>query len=89
MEISASSTPAFSQPQVLDTAVALNQTAEPNLVVLEEMFSRQTDYQRVVQKLQGLLDELVRQTTEIPFWKNEELSLEDLAVRIDLYDWYR
>lgn len=53
------------------------------------MFTKQTDYLHVIQKLQGLLDDLVRQTTEIPFWKNEELSLEELAVQIDLYDWYR
>lgn len=74
---------------MLDTAVALNQTVEPNLVVLEEMFTKQTDYLHVVQKLQSLLDDLVRQTTEIPFWKNEEVSLEELAIQIDLYDWYR
>lgn len=72
-----------------DTAIALNKTAEANLGDLEIMFAKQTDYLHVVQKLQGLLDELVRQTTEIPFWKNDEVSLEDLAVRIDLYDWYR
>uniref|UniRef100_A0A8B9BN32 Protein tweety homolog n=1 Tax=Anser brachyrhynchus TaxID=132585 RepID=A0A8B9BN32_9AVES len=75
--------------KVLDTAVALNQTVEPNLLVLEEMFAKQTDYLHIIQKLQGLLDDLVRQTTEIPFWKNEELSLEELAIQIDLYDWYR
>lgn len=69
--------------------MALNQTVEPNLLILEEMFTKQTDYLHVIQKLQGLLDDLVRQTTEIPFWKNEELSLEELAVQIDLYDWYR
>uniref|UniRef100_A0A8D0L1Z8 Protein tweety homolog n=1 Tax=Sphenodon punctatus TaxID=8508 RepID=A0A8D0L1Z8_SPHPU len=69
--------------------LALNQTVEPNLVVLEGMFTKQTDYLHVVQKLQGLLDDLVRQTTEIPFWKNEDLSLENLAVQVDLYDWYR
>jgi len=69
--------------------VALNQTVEPNLLILEEMFTKQTDYLHVIQKLQGLLDDLVRQTTEIPFWKNEELSLEELAIQIDLYDWYR
>lgn len=74
---------------MLDTAAALNQTAEPNLVVLEEIFAKQTDYLNVVQKLQGLLDDLVRQATEIPFWKNEDVSLEELAVQIDLYDWYR
>uniref|UniRef100_A0A493TA86 Protein tweety homolog n=1 Tax=Anas platyrhynchos platyrhynchos TaxID=8840 RepID=A0A493TA86_ANAPP len=76
------------QDRVLDTAVALNQTVEPNLLVLEEMFAKQTDYLHIIQKLQGLLDDLVRQTTEIPFWKNEELSLEELAIQIDLYDWY-
>lgn len=69
--------------------MALNQTVEPNLLILEEMFTKQTDYLHVIQKLQGLLDDLVRQTTEIPFWKNEELSLEELAIQIDLYDWYR
>ncbi|KAL2298931.1 hypothetical protein Nmel_014541 [Mimus melanotis] len=77
------------QDRVLDTAVALNQTVEPNLLVLEEMFKKQTDYLHIVQKLQSLLDDLVRQTTEIPFWKNDELSLEELAIQIDLYDWYR
>uniref|UniRef100_A0A8C4P908 Protein tweety homolog n=1 Tax=Dromaius novaehollandiae TaxID=8790 RepID=A0A8C4P908_DRONO len=77
------------QDRVLDTALALNQTVEPNLLILEEMFTKQTDYLHIVQKLQGLLDDLVRQTTEIPFWKNEELSLEELAIQIDLYDWYR
>ncbi|KAJ7401947.1 Protein tweety 1-A [Pitangus sulphuratus] len=77
------------QDRVLDTAVALNQTVEPNLLVLEEMFTKQTDYLHVVQKVQSLLDDLVRQTTEIPFWKNEEVSLEELAIQIDLYDWYR
>lgn len=69
--------------------MALNQTVEPNLLVLEEMFKKQTDYLHIVQKLQSLLDDLVRQATEIPFWKNDELSLEELAIQIDLYDWYR
>ncbi|KAM6423671.1 protein tweety homolog 3 isoform 1-T1 [Liasis olivaceus] len=77
------------QERVYDTAVALNKTAEPNLGDLEVIFSKKTDYLHVVQKLQGLLDDLVRQTTEIPFWKNHQVSLEELAIRIDLYDWYR
>ncbi|XP_053221955.1 protein tweety homolog 3 isoform X2 [Podarcis raffonei] len=77
------------QDRVQNIAVALNKTAEPNLGFLEVMFAKQTDYLHVVQKLQGLLDELVRQTTEIPFWKNDDVSLELLAGRIDLYDWYR
>lgn len=59
------------------------------MLVLEEIFTKQTEYLHIVQKLQGLLDDLVRQATEIPFWKNEELSLEELAIQIDLYDWYR
>ncbi|XP_044289110.1 protein tweety homolog 3 isoform X3 [Varanus komodoensis] len=75
--------------RVFDTAVALNKTAEPNLGDLEAIFAKHTDYLRIVQKLQGLLDELVQQTTEIPFWKNDEVSLEELAIHIDLYDWYR
>lgn len=89
LAIFASTSAAFIPLQVLSTAVALNQTVQPNLVALEEKFAKQPDYLRVVQKLQGLLDDLVRQTTEIPFWKNEDFSLEELASRIDLYDWYR
>ncbi|XP_062820319.1 protein tweety homolog 3 isoform X1 [Anolis carolinensis] len=77
------------QDRVRDTAVALNKTAEPYLGDLEVMFAKQTDYLHMVQKLQGLLDELVRQTTEIPFWKNDEVSLDELADRVNQYDWYR
>ncbi|KAL7979289.1 hypothetical protein Chor_015313 [Crotalus horridus] len=85
----ANRTVASVQDRVYDTAIALNKTAEPNLGDLEIIFSKQTQYLHVVQKLQGLLDDLVRQTTEIPFWKNHQVSLEDLAIRTDLYDWYR
>ncbi|XP_060540027.1 protein tweety homolog 3 isoform X2 [Pantherophis guttatus] len=77
------------QDRVYDTAIALNKTAEPNLGDLEIIFSKQTQYLHVVQKIQGLLDDLVRESTEIPFWKNHQVSLEELAIRIDLYDWYR
>ncbi|XP_069503709.1 protein tweety homolog 3 isoform X2 [Ambystoma mexicanum] len=77
------------QDRVLDTTVALNQTVDPSLVVLEEMFKKQKDFLHVVQKLQGLLDNLIRQIKEIPFWKNKEISVDEFAVHIDLYDWYR
>ncbi|XP_029432406.1 protein tweety homolog 3 isoform X1 [Rhinatrema bivittatum] len=77
------------QNRVLDISAALNQTVEPNSLVLEEMFMKQTDYLHLVQKLQRLLGDLLRQATGIPFWKHEELSLEVVAARVDLYDWYR
>ncbi|XP_007655148.1 protein tweety homolog 3 isoform X1 [Ornithorhynchus anatinus] len=77
------------QDRVADTTVAVNQTVESSLQTLEKLFSKHSDYLHVVQKLQGLLDELVRQTADIPFWKNKEISLEEVAIQIDLYDWYR
>ncbi|XP_036597195.1 protein tweety homolog 3 [Trichosurus vulpecula] len=77
------------QDRVTDTTMALNQTVETSLQTLEKLYTKHTDYLHIVQKLQGLLYDLVRQTTEIPFWKNSAVSLEDLAVQVDLYDWYR
>ncbi|KAM9095792.1 protein tweety homolog 3 isoform X2 [Sarcophilus harrisii] len=77
------------QDRVTDTTMALNQTVETSLQTLEKLYTKHTDYLHIVQKLQGLLYDLVRQTTEIPFWKNNAVSLEDLAVQVDLYDWYR
>ncbi|XP_027730346.1 protein tweety homolog 3 [Vombatus ursinus] len=77
------------QDRVTDTTVALNQTVETSLQTLEKLYTKHTDYLHIVQKLQGLLYDLLRQTTEIPFWKNNAVSLEDLAVQVDLYDWYR
>ncbi|XP_074137276.1 protein tweety homolog 3 [Sminthopsis crassicaudata] len=77
------------QDRVTDTTIALNQTVETSLQTLEKLYTKHTDYLHIVQKLQGLLYDLVRQTTEIPFWKNSAVSLEDLAVQVDLYDWYR
>uniref|UniRef100_A0A8C5WL76 Protein tweety homolog n=1 Tax=Leptobrachium leishanense TaxID=445787 RepID=A0A8C5WL76_9ANUR len=76
------------QDRVTDTTVALNQTVDPSLAELESMFTK-TDYLHTVQRLQSLLYVLVQQTSEIPFWKNPGVSLEDLAARLDLYDWYR
>ncbi|TNN68100.1 Protein tweety 3 [Liparis tanakae] len=52
-------------------------------------YAEHADYLSIVQKLQGQLDELVRQMGDIPFWENADVSLEELAVEIELYDWYR
>ena len=75
--------------QVTDSALALNQTVEENLVQLETAFQEQTDYVSIVQKLQGQLDELVRLMVDVPFWSNTEISLEDLARKTEAFDFYR
>uniref|UniRef100_A0A3P8NP81 Protein tweety homolog n=1 Tax=Astatotilapia calliptera TaxID=8154 RepID=A0A3P8NP81_ASTCA len=74
---------------VSDSALALNQTVEENLVQLETAFQDQTDYVSIVQKLQGQLDELVRLMVDVPFWSNTEISLEDLARKTEAFDFYR
>uniref|UniRef100_A0AAZ3RLW5 Protein tweety homolog n=1 Tax=Oncorhynchus tshawytscha TaxID=74940 RepID=A0AAZ3RLW5_ONCTS len=74
---------------VTDSALSLNQTVEGGLVQLETVYSEQTDYVSIVQKLQGQLDELVRLMVDIPFWSNSEISLEDLAFKTEAFDWYR
>lgn len=78
-----------SVPQVHDSTFSLNQTVEDSLEQLEEQYAEHADYLSIVQKLQGQLEELVRQMVEIPFWDNAYVSLEELAVKIELYDWYR
>lgn len=75
--------------QVSDSALALNQTVEENLVELETAFQEQTDYVSIVQKLQGQLDELVRLMVDVPFWSNTDVSLEDLARKTEAFDFYR
>lgn len=75
--------------QVSDSALALNQTVEENLVQLETAFQEQTDYMSIVQKLQGQLDELVRLMVDVPFWSNTDISLEDLARKTEAFDFYR
>jgi len=75
--------------QVSDSALALNQTVEESLVQLETAFQEQTDYVSIVQKLQGQLDELVRLMVDIPFWSNTDISLEDLAHKTEVFDFYR
>lgn len=75
--------------QVYDSTSSLNQTVDDNLQQLEEQYAEHADYLSIVQKLQGQLEELVRQMVEIPFWDNTNISLDELAVKIELYDWYR
>lgn len=75
--------------QVSDSALALNQTVEENLIQLETAFQEQTDYVSIVQKLQGQLDELVRLMVDVPFWSNTDISLEDLARKTEAFDFYR
>ncbi|XP_066546319.1 protein tweety homolog 3 isoform X2 [Amia ocellicauda] len=77
------------QKLVTESTTSLNQTVEEGLQQLEKQYAKHTDYLSIVQKLQGQLDELVRQMVEIPFWGNSDVSLEELAVRTELYDWYR
>uniref|UniRef100_A0A3P8Y1Y5 Protein tweety homolog n=1 Tax=Esox lucius TaxID=8010 RepID=A0A3P8Y1Y5_ESOLU len=74
---------------VADSALSLNQTVEEGLVLLEMAYSQQMDYVSIVQKLQGQLDELVRLMVDIPFWSNSDVSLEDLALKTEAFDWYR
>uniref|UniRef100_A0A3Q1IKZ7 Protein tweety homolog n=1 Tax=Anabas testudineus TaxID=64144 RepID=A0A3Q1IKZ7_ANATE len=74
---------------VYDSTSSLNQTVDDNLQQLEGQYAGQADYLSIIQKLQGQLDELVRQMVEIPFWENTNISLEELAIKIELYDWYR
>lgn len=62
---------------------------DENLRLLKEQYAKHTDYLSIIQKLQDQRGELVRQMADIPFWNNLSISLEDLAVKIELYDWYR
>lgn len=72
-----------------DGTSSLNQTVDDSLRQLERQYAAQADYLSIVQKLQGQLEELVRQMAQIPFWDNAGVSLDRLAARIELYDWYR
>ncbi|KAJ8389665.1 hypothetical protein AAFF_G00115410 [Aldrovandia affinis] len=77
------------QKLVTDSNTSLNQTVEESLRQLESQYSKHTDYVSIVQKVQGQLEELVRQMGSIPFWDNRHVSLEGIAAQIELYDWYR
>ncbi|XP_068605808.1 protein tweety homolog 3 isoform X2 [Brachionichthys hirsutus] len=77
------------QKLVYEGTSSLNQTVEDNLQQLEGQYGQHADYLSIIQKLQGQLDELLRQMVDIPFWDRTDVSLEELAVNIELYDWYR
>ncbi|XP_075894840.1 protein tweety homolog 3 isoform X2 [Nelusetta ayraudi] len=77
------------QKLVHDSTYSLNQTVDENLQALEVQYAHLADYLSIVHKLQGQLEELVRQGAEIPFWDNDNISLEEVAAKIELYDWYR
>ncbi|KAG7505596.1 tweety-like 3 [Solea senegalensis] len=77
------------QKLVYESTSSLNQTVDGNLQQLEGQYAQHADYLSIIQKLQDQLDELVRQMVKIPFWDNSNISLEELAVQIELYDWYR
>uniref|UniRef100_A0A3Q2CZ32 Protein tweety homolog n=1 Tax=Cyprinodon variegatus TaxID=28743 RepID=A0A3Q2CZ32_CYPVA len=77
------------QKLVYDSTSSLNQTVDNSLQQLEIQYAQHADYLSIIQKLQGQLDELVRQMVEIPFWDNNLISLDDLSITIELYDWYR
>uniref|UniRef100_A0A3P8TF98 Protein tweety homolog n=1 Tax=Amphiprion percula TaxID=161767 RepID=A0A3P8TF98_AMPPE len=77
------------QKLVYESTTSLNQTVDDDLQQLEVQYAQHADYLSIIQKLQGQLEELVKQMVEIPFWDNNSISLEELAVKIELYDWYR
>lgn len=78
-----------SRHQVQDGASSLNQTVDENLQALEVQYADLDDYLSIVNKMQVQLEELVRQVADIPFWDKDGISLEELASKIELYDWYR
>ncbi|XP_077591199.1 protein tweety homolog 3 isoform X1 [Stigmatopora nigra] len=77
------------QKLVTDSTSSLNRTVDDNLQQLEGQYTKQADYLSIIQKLQGQLEELVRQMVDIPYWDNRNISLEELAGWFDLFDWYR
>ncbi|XP_072299111.1 protein tweety homolog 3 isoform X2 [Eucyclogobius newberryi] len=77
------------QKLVHDSTTSLNQTVEENLQQLESQYSQNADYLSILQKLQGQLDELVKQMVDIPFWENAGVSLDELSGKLELFDWYR
>uniref|UniRef100_A0A3Q1EA27 Protein tweety homolog n=1 Tax=Acanthochromis polyacanthus TaxID=80966 RepID=A0A3Q1EA27_9TELE len=77
------------QKLVYDSTTSLNQTVDDDLQQLEVQYAQDKDYMSIIRRLQRQLEELVKQMVEIPFWDNNSISLEELAVKIELYDWYR
>lgn len=77
--------------QVSDSTSSLNGIVHGNLKVLEVQYSQHRDSQSIIRNLKDQLDKLVEQMVKIPFWDNSKnpVSLEELAVKIEVYDWYR
>ncbi|XP_077061299.1 protein tweety homolog 3 isoform X1 [Siphateles boraxobius] len=74
---------------VSESSISLNETLQEGLVQLETVYSKQTDYLSIVQKLQGQLDELINLMVDVPFWSTTDLSLDNLASITEQFDWYR
>uniref|UniRef100_A0A3Q2YS65 Protein tweety homolog n=1 Tax=Hippocampus comes TaxID=109280 RepID=A0A3Q2YS65_HIPCM len=79
------------QKLVSDGTSSLNGIVHGNLKVLEVQYSQHRDSQSIIRNLKDQLDKLVGQMVKIPFWDNSKnpVSLEELAVKIEVYDWYR
>ncbi|KAM9393137.1 protein tweety homolog 3 isoform 1-T2 [Pholidichthys leucotaenia] len=77
------------QKLVYGSTSSLNRTVDDDLQQLEAQYAQHADYLSIIQKLQGQLDELVRQMVGIPFWDSVSVCLEELAAKIELFDWYR
>ncbi|KAM9784894.1 protein tweety homolog 3 isoform 1-T2 [Syngnathus typhle] len=71
---------------VFDSTSSLNRLVSENLKMLGGQYSEDENVLYTIQTMQGQMDELVRQMATIPF---DSFSLEALAVKIELFDWYR
>lgn len=56
---------------------------------MQDLFAKEPRYLERVLKIKDLLGNLGRQLTKIPFWERSDVSLEDLAVLMEMYDYYR
>ncbi|XP_077412273.1 protein tweety homolog 3 isoform X2 [Vanacampus margaritifer] len=74
---------------VSDSTSSLTGAVDSTLKKLKDQASTIGGSLPVIQKLQNQLGELVRQMASIPFWEKHDVSLEEVAVKVELYDWYR
>ncbi|XP_077383520.1 protein tweety homolog 3 isoform X2 [Festucalex cinctus] len=77
------------QKLVSDSTSSLIGKVDGTLKKLQDQSSFMDGSLPIIQKLQHHLGELVRQMAAIPFWDKHNFSLEQVAVRTELYDWYR
>uniref|UniRef100_A0A3B3SL47 Protein tweety homolog n=1 Tax=Paramormyrops kingsleyae TaxID=1676925 RepID=A0A3B3SL47_9TELE len=75
--------------KLVSTTSSLNRTVEDGLQQLQSRYSQTPELVSIVQRLQGQLAELTRHVKDITFWDNGHMSLEELAVKTELFDWYR